>query len=135
MIDIDEEMIAIQQMLDAGADKGATITILLDIVTRLYNELELSRKHARACCCLDGTMFCDKSQFTSGFDRSDYGSDHQERFPEMSKTVCNICHGANVMVSMNERQRAKIERMSEELKQSYLNYEALEHMYEKVLYK
>jgi hypothetical protein len=93
------------------------------------NQLRQSAEHARSCCCRDGTMLVDDSQFTSGFDRDP----REERFPGIGKTVCNVCHGANVMVSLNERQRSRIERMREEYDMLKHDYEILERMYEKAL--
>lgn len=74
----------------------------------LIQEIEKLELVAKGCCCEDGTM--DKS-----FDMSDPNiagfskeKDREFPFPIVGAGVCDKCHGANVMRSLNERQKERI---------------------------
>ncbi len=125
MIDLDEVKQSIQNGLDNGELDAEA---LIATITSITNELRQHREHAKACCCKQGEKLVDGRQFTSKIDP-------ENPFPSLGYAVCDVCYGANVMVSMNMRQRARIERLMEEQAQDRFNYEQLEKLYEKTLAK
>jgi hypothetical protein len=89
-----------------------------DELVYLADQFEKMELDSKSCCCEDGTM--DKS-----FDMSDpkiagfsKEKDREYPFPTIGSAPCDKCHGANVMRSLNERQKERIRILQLQLEQA-----------------
>lgn len=124
MIDLDELKDRIYEALKCDSSM-----LHLDLVC-LINEVRQFREHAKACCCDSGEMLVEDKQFTSSFDEPDPDG---YPFAKIGYAICNVCHGANVMVKLNERQRQMLERLQLSLSNQERDYRELELMYERAI--
>jgi len=75
-----------------------------ELILEFCDELQYLRITAKGCCCEDGTVPATIES---------YAPDNP--FPQMGSVICNTCHGLNVLVKMNQRQRAEILALYEQL--------------------
>ncbi len=90
----------------------STVSIRVDVLFKMVEEITFLRSLTKGCCCTDGSAQDILKEPVASF------SNENNPFPQFGTTTCHKCNGLNVLTALNARQKQTINKLYQELEQA-----------------